>query len=66
MKFVRIYSFHGEPMADVMLDGKPGRLELLIPFEPHRVDLFDQYHYCHYEITEQKMIRAKPTWLEPT
>lgn len=65
MKYLRLYDFYGRPIAEVWPESGD-TMTLQWPFEPREVNFRDRYRYCWIEEVEQKMLTAKPQWLEPT
>jgi hypothetical protein len=67
VKYARIYSYRGEPMADVMFDHDATRaLTLMTPMDRRLIGPDQEYRYCRWELKEQLMLTTRPRWLEPT
>lgn len=67
MKFLRVYNFFtGEPLADIWPD-EGDSVSVVYRRPLHKdVDWRERHRYARMEFVEQKMLTAKPVWLEPT
>lgn len=65
MKFLRVHSLAGEPLADIWPDEGDSVVSAL-PLSRESVPWDQRYRYARVQVVEQKMLTAKSVWLEPT